>query len=80
MEADLEVRPIEDDAWVGLRRPPEGREAGNLLVVVGAYLEAIEGGSPEASDRRRSAAINDELSQSGHAAILAAGTTELNNA
>jgi len=78
LEADLERCTIEEDAAVGSGRAPDGGEPCDLFVVILSDLKAIEGGSPEASERSRSAAVDDELSQPGHAAILAAGTTELN--
>jgi hypothetical protein len=61
LEADLEVRPIDDHAWVGLRRVAERREPGDFLVVIGPDIEVVQHSRPEPGERRRLLAIDHDL-------------------
>ena len=48
LEADLEVRALDDDDRVGLGGQPERGEPRDLRVVIRAEVEVVERGGPEA--------------------------------
>jgi ABC-type sugar transport system ATPase subunit len=71
LETELEVHAVDDDARIRFGGSADGREAIDLGIVVRADLEAVERGRPEPGKRRRLLAVHDDLTQFGHAAIVA---------